>query len=87
MAKSSSSGIAQQISHWIHDEQACVTVQRVLQTFNISWEEASSLLKETPQEGQKYNVTSFASSKKQKTSNNDAMDVKDDDYDSDANCE
>lgn len=79
MTKSSNGGIAQQISHWIHDEQACVTAQRVLQTFNISWEEASMLLKKIPQEGRKYSVTSFVSSRKRTLSSDDDGDAKDDD--------
>ena len=74
------SSIAQQVSHWIHDEQACVTVQRILQTFDLSWEDASSLLKEIPEEGRKYSVTSFAA---QKTTAD--KDAKDDDDDDDAN--
>jgi len=48
-----------EVSHWIHDEQACVTVQRIAQTFNLSWSDASALLKQVPLEGKAYSVTSF----------------------------
>ena len=86
MTKSSNGGIAQQVSHWIHDEQACVSVQRVLQTFNIPWEEASLLLKEIPKAGQKYSVTSFVSSKKRKVSSDDHVNIKKDNDGEDSNC-
>ena len=52
---------ARQVSHWLHDEQACVTVQRIVQTFNLSWTEASSLLQGVPKEGCRYTVVRYAS--------------------------
>jgi len=70
MAKSD---VGQQISHWVHDEQACVTVQRIVQTFDLSWSDALSLLKGIPKEGHQYSVTQFASTSKADTDsrNND----------------
>lgn len=59
--------VSKQVSHWIHDEQACVTVQRIVQTFQLSWDEASSVLKGVPADGKNYSVIHFAS-----TSNNDS---------------
>ena len=64
-------GIAQQVSHWIHDEEVCVTVQRVAQTFDLPWSAALSLLKEIPKEGNQYSVTQFSSQTKESDSSND----------------
>lgn len=49
----------QQVKHWIHDEQNCVTVQRIVQTFGLSWAQASAVLKEVPDKVHEYNVTLF----------------------------
>lgn len=49
----------QQVKHWIHDEQNCVTVQRIVQTFGLSWAQASAVLKEVPDKAHEYNVTLF----------------------------
>lgn len=57
-----------QVSHWVHEERACVTVQRIVQTFNLSWSNALALLKEVPKEGHQYLVTRFTLSGKRDTS-------------------
>lgn len=57
-----------QVSHWVHEERACVTVQRIIQTFNLSWPNALALLKEVPKEGHQYLVTRFTLSRNSDTS-------------------
>jgi ribosomal protein S25 len=49
----------EEVSHWVHDEQACVTVQRIVQTFHLSWSVALSILKEIPKHGSDYSVTFY----------------------------
>jgi hypothetical protein len=49
----------EEVSHWVHDEQACVTVQRIVQTFHLSWSVSLSILKEIPKDGNDYSVTVY----------------------------
>ena len=43
--------VVEEVSHWVHDEKACVTVQRIVQTFHLSWSVSLSILKEIPKHG------------------------------------
>jgi hypothetical protein len=65
------SSIAQQVSHWVHDEQTCVTVQRIVQSFGLSWAEASSTLKKIPEKDRTYFITLFGQSDTKGDGSND----------------
>lgn len=55
--------VTRQVSRWLHDERSCVTVQRIVQTFELPWSLALSVLKGTPVEGRQYYVIRFATNK------------------------
>ena len=51
--------VVAEVSHWIHDEQSCVTVQRIVQTFHVSWSDGLALLQEIPKSGNHYTITRY----------------------------
>lgn len=61
--------VLKQVSHWVYKEKSCVTVQRIVQTFELPWSEALSVLKDIPVEGRRYFVIRYVSGVNDGTTN------------------